>query len=68
MSRAQWATDIAIFVTFSGFCTAILRFYVKAILHELMPNSGNSLRDRINVIEQRQQHIYDLLLEANLNK
>jgi len=68
MSAQEWMADIGIFVALAGFCTAILRFYIKAILHELMPDSGNSLRDRIDVIEQRQMHIHDLLLEAALNK
>jgi hypothetical protein len=63
VSAQEWATDITIFVALAGFCTAILRFYVKAILHQLLPNSGNSLRDRIDRIEDRQSHIYDLLLE-----
>ncbi|CAB4222099.1 hypothetical protein UFOVP1648_20 [uncultured Caudovirales phage] len=68
MSAQEWMADIGIFVALAGFCTAILRFYIKAILHEILPNSGNSLRDRIDVIEQRQMHIHDLLLEAALNK
>lgn len=68
MSAQEWATDITVFVLLAGFCTAILRFYIKAILHELMPNSGNSLRDRIDKIEERQIHIYDLMLEANKSK
>lgn len=68
MSRSEWATDITVFVLLAGFCTAILRFYIKAILHELLPNSGNSLRDRIDKIEVKQDHIYDLLLEAKLSK
>ena len=68
MSRAEWATDITLFVLLAGFCTAVLRFYIKAILYELMPNSGNSLRDRIDKIEERQSHIYDLILEDRLSK
>jgi hypothetical protein len=68
MSAQEWATDITVFVLLAGFCTGILRFYIKAILHELIPNSGNSLRDRIDVIEQRQMHIHDLLLESVLKK
>lgn len=68
MSRAEWATDITLFVLLAGFCTAVLRFYIKAILHELVPNGGNSLRDRIDNIEARQAHIYDLILEANLRR
>lgn len=68
MSAAEWATDITLFVLLAGFCTAILRFYIKAILRELVPNGGNSLRDRIDAIESRQDRIYDLILEANLRK
>lgn len=68
MSAQEWAVDITLFIALAGFCTAILRFYIKAILHELMPNSGNSLRDRIDTIEQRQIHIYDLMLEVNKSK
>jgi hypothetical protein len=68
MSPTEWAANLGIFVTLAGFCTAVLRFYVRAILHELVPNGGNSLRDRIDKIEARQTHIYDLILEANLRK
>lgn len=68
MTAQVWAADIAIFISVMGFSTALLRFYIKAILHELMPNSGNSLRDRIDVIEQRQMHIHDLLVEAAIKK
>ncbi len=68
MSPAEWAANLGIFITLATFCTAMLRFYVKAILHELVPNGGNSLRDRIDQIEARQAHIYDLILEANLRK
>jgi len=68
VSRAEWTTDITVFVLLAGFCTTVLRFYIKAILHELVPNGGDSLRDRIDVIERRQAHIYDLILEANLKR
>jgi len=68
VTRQEWAANLGIFITLATVCTAMLRFYVKAILHELIPNSGNSLRDRIDVIEQRQMHIHDLLLESALKK
>ena len=68
MSRQEWAANLGIFITLATICTAMLRFYIKAVLHELIPNSGNSLRDRIDIIEQRQLHIHDLLLENALNK
>ncbi len=63
MSAQEWAVNLGIFITLASFCTAMLRFYVRAILYQLLPNSGNSLRDRIDRIEDRQSHIYDLLLE-----
>lgn len=68
MSAQEWAVNLGVFITLAGFCTTLLRFYIKAILHELMPNSGNSLRDRIDFIEARQQHIFDLMLEAAKSK
>ncbi len=63
MSAQEWAANLGIFITLATICTAMLRFYVRAILYQLLPNSGNSLRDRIDRIEDRQSHIYDLLLE-----
>jgi len=68
VTRAEWAANLGIFITLATVCTAMLRFYVKAILHELVPNGGNSLRDRIDYIEARQQHIFDLILEAHVKK
>lgn len=68
MTSQQWAANIGIFTTLAGLCTALIRFYVKAIFHELLPNSGNSLRDRIDIIEKRQMHIHDLLLEQALKR
>ena len=63
MSAQEWAANLGIFITLATICTAMLRFYVRAILHELLPNSGNSLRDRIDRIEERQVHIFDLMIE-----
>jgi hypothetical protein len=63
VSAQEWAANLGIFITLATICTAMLRFYVRAILHELLPNSGNSLRDRIDRIEERQVHIFDLMIE-----
>lgn len=68
MTRQEWAANLGIFITLATICTAMLRFYIKAILRELVPNGGNSLRDRIDYIEARQQHIFDLILEAHVKK
>lgn len=63
MTVSEWTAVLAVFFTFVTLCSAMLRFYVKAILREFSPNGGNSLRDRIDKIEQRQLHIYELLAE-----
>ena len=63
MTVSEWTAVLAVFFTFVTLCAAMLRFYVKAILREFSPNGGNSLRDRIDKIEQRQIHIFELLAE-----
>lgn len=63
MTVSEWTAVLAVFFTFLTLCAAMLRFYVKAILREFSPNGGNTLRDRINKIEERQLHIYELLAE-----
>ena len=65
MTVSEWTAVLAVFFTFVTLCAAMLRFYVKAILREFSPNGGNSLRDKINKIEERQLHIYELLAEKN---
>ena len=61
MTVSEWTAVLAVFFTFVTLCAAMLRFYVKAILREFSPNGGNTLRDRINRIEERQIHIFELL-------
>ena len=65
MSVSEWAAVLAVFFTFVTLCAGLLRFYVNAILREFSPNGGNSLRDRINKIEERQIHIYELLADMS---
>ena len=40
-----------------------LRWIVKSFLHELVPNSGSSLHDKITRLESRVDEIYRLLAE-----
>lgn len=63
MSVSEWTGVLGVFFTFLIIIAAMLKFYVKAILREFSPNGGNSLRDRINAIEARQIHIFELLAE-----
>ena len=49
---------------------AALRYLVKAILAELIPdnNGGHNLRGRVDRIEVKVDRIYELLIEANLSR
>ena len=47
-----------------------LRYLVKSILAELVPdnNGGHNLRGRVDRIEVKVDRIYELLIEANLQR
>ena len=40
-----------------------IRWIVRAYLHELVPNSGKSIKDQMNHLNQRIDDIYTILLE-----
>lgn len=65
------ATDVAaivatIMAVLSAFFAGI-RWIVKSYLHELVPNSGSSIKDKINKLESRVDEIYLLLVERGNN-
>ena len=47
-----------------------MRFIVKALLAELVPdnNGGHNLRGRVDRIEVKVDRIYELLIEAKLSR
>jgi len=49
---------------------AALRYLVKSILAELLPdnNGGHNLRGRVDRIEAQVDRIYELLIEAKLSR
>ena len=49
---------------------AALRYLVRAILAELLPdnNGGHNLRGRVDRIEVKVDRIYELLIEAKLSR
>jgi hypothetical protein len=63
MTASDWAAVavgvISLLASFAG----MIRWLVKHYLHELVPNSGSSLKDKINKLEDRVDQIYLLLLE-----
>jgi hypothetical protein len=63
MTLLEWA---ALCVAIIGILTAVyssMRFVIKSIMRELLPNGGSSLRDDINKIQARLDTLYDLLLK-----
>ena len=60
--HALVATIAAVLASCSILLGAI-RWIVRAYLHELVPNSGKSIKDQINHLNQRIDDIYNILLE-----
>lgn len=63
MGANEWAGVAIAIVTVIGGVAAAIRWMVKHYLHELVPNSGSSMKDKINKLESRIDEIYLLLIE-----
>jgi hypothetical protein len=63
MSANEWAGVAVAIVTIVGGIATAIRWMVKHYLHELVPNSGSSMKDKINKLESRVDEIYILLIE-----
>jgi hypothetical protein len=62
MTPSDWAAlAVSVFTIVAGF-TAAVRWLVKHYLSELRPNSGSSLRDSVDRLEERVDRIYEMLL------
>lgn len=61
MSIPDWATTASGILAVLAFVWAVHRFTTKAMirdyLSELKPNGGNSLKDKVNGIDARQQRL-----------
>ena len=65
MSPTDWAALAVSVATIIGAFTAAVRWLVKHYLSELRPNSGSSLRDSVDRLEDRVDRIYEILCERN---
>jgi hypothetical protein len=63
MSANEWAGIAVAVVTVVTGVAGVVRWMVKHYLHELVPNSGSSIKDKINRLESRVDEIYILLVE-----
>lgn len=62
MTLTDWAALAVSVATIVGAFTAAVRWMVKHYLSELRPNSGSSLRDSVDRLEERVDKIYEILL------
>jgi hypothetical protein len=62
MTPTDWAAFAVALATLVGSLAAAVRWMVKNYLQELRPNSGSSLRDSVDRLEERVDKIYDILL------
>ena len=65
MTPVDWAALAVSVATIVGAFTAAVRWLVKHYLSELRPNSGSSLRDSVDRLEERVDRIYEILCERN---
>lgn len=65
MSPSDWAGIAVAVVTVVAAVAGSIRWMVKHYLHELVPNSGSSMKDKINRLESRVDEIYILLVEKS---
>ena len=62
MTPNEWAAVGGLVLSTLAAVYTGMRFIVKSIMRELMPNGGNSLRDQVNRIEKRLDSLVDKLL------
>jgi hypothetical protein len=63
MSTTDWAGLIVALMTITVGFAGLIRWLVKHYLSELRPNSGSSLRDSVDRLEERVDRIYEMLCE-----
>lgn len=65
MELNEWIALGGLLIVFLGAIYSAVRFLVKSIMSELLPNSGKSLRDELRVVSSRVDQIYLLLAEKD---
>lgn len=64
MTPTEWATlAVAILTILTGFA-GVVRWLVKHYLYELRPNGGSSLKDKVNLLEEKVELLTELVKEA----
>jgi hypothetical protein len=63
MTLQDWAALTLTLLTIITIIAGGIRWLVKHYLNELKPNSGSSLKDSVNRLEEKTDKLFDLLLE-----
>jgi hypothetical protein len=64
MTPTEWAgLTVAVLTLVAGFAGAV-RWMVKHYLYELRPNGGSSVKDKVNLLEEKVQLLTELVKEA----
>jgi hypothetical protein len=65
MNETEWVALVLCLITVTGAIYSAIRFLVKSIMRELLPNGGNSMRDEIRTLSGRVDQIYVMLIDKN---
>jgi hypothetical protein len=64
MTPTEWAgLAVAVLTLVAGFAGAV-RWMVKHYLYELRPNGGSSVKDKVNLLEEKVELLTELVKEA----
>jgi hypothetical protein len=64
MTPTEWAgLAVATLTIITGFA-GLIRWLVKHYLYELRPNGGSSVKDKINLLEEKVELLTELVKEA----
>lgn len=64
MTPADWAgLAVAVLTLVAGLASAV-RWLVKHYLYELRPNGGSSLKDKVNLLEEKVELLTELIKES----
>jgi len=65
MNNSEWIALGGFLLILLGAIFSSIKFFVKSIMRELLPNSGNSLRDELRVVSSRVDQIYLMLADKD---
>ena len=63
MSIGEWTAVGGFVIAILAAVYSSMRFMIKAVMRELTPNGGSSLKDQVNRIESRVDALYIRLME-----